>query len=129
MKDISRIHPVLGSLIENLEKDYKVIITDGARSIQEHVEIYKKNYPKNWHEKIPFGSRHLPSWDTIYLRAIDIKLYHKDREMTGDEIKLAVEAVKDKSIFFGYGIGKNYLHVDCDRKRPTEWRYEKKWVP
>lgn len=123
MLNISRIHPVLGRLLSDLEKIYQVEITDGARTIQEHIDIYKKLYPKDWFDKVPFGSRHLPVWDTIYLRAVDLKLRLNGITLTGYEAKNAIELIKPKDIFFGYGIGDFYLHVDCDRTKPTEWRY------
>ena len=103
--------------------DCPIQITDSIRTIQAHIEIYKKIYKDDWFEKIPWGSRHLPCWHTPNLRAVDIKTKKKDGSYWKGGI--LAEAVKEEAkalnIHIGLGVGKEFLHIDVDRKQFTTW--------
>ena len=105
--------------------DCPIKITDSIRTIQDHIEIYKKIYKDDWFEKIPWGSRHLPCWETPNLRAVDIKAKKKDGSYWKGGI--LAEAVKEEAktlnIHIGLGVGKEFLHIDVDRKQFTTWNY------
>jgi len=126
---------------------------DGVgRTIEQHIEIYKnlesrkiiktkKNRlgNKDLYELIPFGSRHLPSFRTNSLRAVDFSIKSENSYLSGKEIfkyiqdfvnsKLWYRYLKkakfkdENDCYIGVGVGKTFLHLDIDRERHTVWEY------
>lgn len=118
----AELHPYLQDVINEIESDgYYVLINDTARTFEEHVNIYKEKYPDNWHEIIPLGSMHLPTWQSEFCLAMDINVWKGDKKLSGDEIKELVQ--KESTKVFSFGIGKTMLHVDYGRNHVVEWRY------
>jgi hypothetical protein len=122
-------HPFLLQLLEAVRKELNspVILTSLGRTFEEHINIYKEIYGDNWSTKLVANSRHLPSWETSFLRAVDFKVVKKDKSLfTGEEIKKAIFTVSEKLswINIGIGVGDYWSHVDIDRtKRKTIWYY------
>jgi len=102
-----------------------VIITDSARTVDQHIAIYKKIYGDEWLNKIPWGSRHLPAYNRG-LRAVDFKVKKGAKSFyTGKDIKEIVKPLSEKDdIFIGLGVGSQFVHLDVDRKKYTEWGYD-----
>ena len=87
---------------------------DGVgRTIEQHIEIYKnlearkiiktkKNGlgNKDLYDLIPFGSRHLPSFETSSLRAIDFSIKSKNNYLSGKEILIVFKIL----LILNYGI-------------------------
>jgi hypothetical protein len=105
--------------------DCAIKITDSIRTINEHIEIYKRIYGEDWLQKIPWKSRHLPCWDTPNLRAVDFKAIKSDGSFwKGTMLAEAVKSVaKDLNVHIGLGIGSEFIHLDVDRKSFTTWGY------
>ena len=133
-KEFNYIKPEerLLNVLENLRNKTKnpIIITDSARTPLQHINIYKKLEVegklgrKTWQEAIPWGSRHLPAFGKN-LRAVDIKCKKDNGYYKGEEIyKFLKEVQSELNINLGVGVGKNYCHVDIDRKKPTTWTYD-----
>jgi hypothetical protein len=113
-----------------------VLITDGARTIQDHIETYKKiatRGGKHWTDVIVWTSRHLPAHGHSELRAVDIKCKSGKDFLTGAQVRDKVlEIVNRESFkelfgecFWGFGVGKKYLHLDTgDRLKNAEWGYD-----
>ena len=94
------------------------------------MKIYKIYYGDKWAEKIPWGSRHLPTFKLSgILRANDFKVikgYDNNRSpifMPGSAIKDNILKIRPKGLFIGLGIGQNFFHLDVDRQRDAEWGY------
>tara|TARA_R110000787_G_scaffold272740_1_gene380266 strand:+ start:13681 stop:14139 length:459 start_codon:yes stop_codon:yes gene_type:complete len=139
-KEFKYIDPeeILLTVLENLRYKTKdsVIITDGARTIQQHIDTYKKLESqdnlggKTWIEAIPWGSKHLPAFG-MKLRAVDLKAIKTrdlDRKVTeyytGKEIySLLKEVESELNVNLGIGVGNFYCHLDVGRERPTNWGY------
>ena len=104
-----------------------VILTSTGRTFGEHINLYKKVYGDDWEDKLTVDSRHLPSWKTNFLRAVDFKVIKKDGTLyTGDEIKDEITNASNKLTWVNIGIGvaKFWCHLDIDRtKRETIWYY------
>lgn len=107
----------------------EVIITGSARTILEHIEIYKDDYKAYWLDKIPWSSRHLAEFERG-LRAVDLKvrrsepLEGKNPYWTGKEIYAElINICKRLKLNFGCGIGDYYVHFDIDRERNEVWYY------
>lgn len=103
---------------------HKIIITDSARTIEEHINIYKKIHGDNWQNVIPWKSRHLPCWRTSKLRAVDIKCeIGKNKYLEG---KILFDIVKKEAsklnIPIGLAHGNFFIHLDVDRKKYTTWK-------
>jgi hypothetical protein len=117
--------PLLLTFLESLRlKVASITITDSARTIIEHIALYKKIYKDNWLKKIKWKSRHLPKFNSK-LRAVDIVVLKENGKlMSGDEIlKFAKEWSKNNNCPIGCGAGKKFAHIDVDRKQFTEWAY------
>ncbi len=127
---------------------------DGVgRTIEQHINIYKnleskkiiktkKNGlgNKDLYDLIPFGSRHLPSFDTSSLRAVDFSIRSKNNYLSGKEIFKYIQEFVNSVLWYRYlkkakfkdendqyigvGIGKTFLHLDIDRQRHTVWEYQ-----
>jgi len=95
---------------------------------------------KDLYDLIPFQSRHLPSFNTINLRAVDFSIKSKNNYLSGAEIfnyiqdfvnsKLWHRYLKkakfkgENDSYIGVGIGKTFVHLDIDRQRHTVWEYQ-----
>jgi hypothetical protein len=132
--------PRLLSLLQCLRNTLglAITITDSARTVLEHISLYKKlsydtkikTYENGLSNDsllniIPWGSRHLPSFDTPYLRAVDINVTGTDSiKLTGHRLKdqvLKIAMALDINI--GLGVGKTFLHIDVDRESNVIWEY------
>ena len=109
-----------------LEQKYRlygdVIITDGLRTMDEHISIYKKLYGKNWDKKIPTSSAHLTG------EAMDFKILAPI-----DPIKIAaylLDLFRDLDIKgIGVPLGTWAFHVDVmerNKKQIEKWYYNNK---
>lgn len=106
-----------------------IIIIGSARTVPEHIQVYKKKYKENWLEEIPWNSRHLPKFGTK-LRAVDfkaVKVKNPKGEVTyytGVEIFELLKVIcKRLDVFFGCGIDKYSVHFDVNRDHNVEWYY------
>lgn len=91
-------------------------ITSGARSFKQHLKIYEGK------KKIPLNSRHLPSFNTTKLRAVDIT----QNVCTYPDLKTIILRLRDThmpDIHLGIGVSNNFLHIDIDRNKDTFWSY------
>ena len=95
---------------------------------------------KDLYDLIPFQSRHLPSFNTINLRAVDFSIKSKNNYLSGAEIfnyiqdfvnsklwhrYLKTAKFKDENdSYIGVGIGKTFVHLDIDRQRHTVREYQ-----
>tara|TARA_R100000963_G_C4640113_1_gene103788 strand:+ start:1188 stop:1607 length:420 start_codon:yes stop_codon:yes gene_type:complete len=106
--------------------DSTIKITDSTRTINEHINLYKRIHGEAWMEKIPWKSRHLPCWKTSYLRAVDFKATKADGSpWKGAMLAEAVKSVaKDLNIHIGLGVGSQFIHLDIDRGAFVSWGYE-----
>lgn len=139
-KEFDNVEPekLLLSVLERLrvKTGDSIIITNGPRDIPKHIQVYKdleksnKLGGKKWHEAIPWGSRHLPAFGKK-LRAVDINAV-RDRNSngsvssyyTGDELHDFLKQIEEEmEINLGIGVGRTYVHIDIDRKKPTVWYY------
>ena len=124
-----------------------IVITSGKRTVPEHITIYKQLETEgkikttgnglgdlSLLDYIPWGSKHLPSFNTKHLRAADINCYSPEGELyTGEEIHDRIETVRANPMFIdaigktplylGIGVGKTYVHLDTDRDHDTVWGY------
>ena len=106
-----------------------VKITDGARTVEAHIELYKKLHGDAWQDKITWNSKHLCAWDdplVVYeglpykaLCAVDVKCrndgvdFEKNVDKSVDNLwitggrmaSIVHEVVKSKSF--------NELFPDC----------------
>ena len=121
-------HNALFTILELLQdKGYDVYLTDTARTIKEHIDLYKRIYGAEWLDHIAWGSRHLPNW--IYegmLMAVDLKAKKigSSNFLAGCELaELLRECAKEIGVNIGLGIGALFCHVDI-REHHTEWRYD-----
>ena len=97
------------------------ITKDGGstRTFKEHFNIYYKRYADDFYKHIPWGSRHLPKYNTG-LRAVDIS----SDGVTGKELSYLLKDIADMyNIHIGLGVGKNWVHIDVDRKCYATWSY------
>jgi len=125
------LHPGLVSILEDLEEEYDVVVTDTDRTTEEHVRIYEKlqnegKLPKGQFliDLIPWGSRHLPKWDSEYLLAVDINAYDGPDRISGDVLAEKVKKFAERRLLtIGLGIGNTLLHIDI-RNKKAEWRYK-----
>ena len=146
-----RLLLILQNGIRNYTKS-PVTILNSTRTVKEHVQIYKELESKKQIatknnglsdialiDVIPWGSRHLPTFETSYLRAVDIKCKNSNGGYyTGLEIynsimfyveseeflvQLNKNNFKYQDRFVGIGIGKHFVHIDIDRKKHTKWEY------
>jgi len=133
MNDIKHgatLHPDIVSIIEDLEEEYTIVFTDTARTPEEHVRLYEKLQDEGKLRKgeflidlIPWNSRHLPSWDSEYLLAVDINAWDGPDRISGDVLAKKVRKFAERRrVQVGLGIGKTLLHIDR-RNKNTEWRY------
>jgi hypothetical protein len=105
------------------EFDSPVVITDSTRTVQQHIDIYKRLYGDEWLDKIPWGSRHLPAYGRG-LRAVDFKVKKEDGFLSGKEVAEVVKRVaKSITCLIGLGVGKEFIHLDVDRSVDAEWGY------
>jgi hypothetical protein len=114
-----------------------ITISNGAREIEDHIRIYKdlesqnKLGGKKWYDAIPWGSRHLPTFETSKLRAVDIKAVKERGDngkvksfYKGSELYEFLKKIQeDLSLYLGIGVGKEYCHIDVDRTKDTVWYY------
>lgn len=111
---------ILQQLREDIATPIK--ITDGSRTVKQHIDIYFKLYGEEWLKHIPWGSKHLPAYGQG-LRAVDIKSKKGDEYWRGD--MLAEDVTKIAKVFdirVGLGVGKHFIHIDV-RKRDARWKY------
>lgn len=104
---------LLQLLRDEIKKPIK--ITSGARTLKQHLKIYEgKSKPPN--------SRHLPSFNTTKLRAVDIT----QNVCTYQDLKTIILRLRDTYMAdtpLGIGVSNNFLHLDIDRKKDTFWSY------
>jgi hypothetical protein len=131
-----KLNPSLLSVLGNLELLIKplngeIISTDADRSIQEHVDTYKKLERQKrllpgqrWFDAIPWGSKHLPSWDSPYLDAVDFGVQLPGGKwMNGAVLAQYIDnACKMSAIHYGLGVGSNFCHLDI-RPENAQWVY------
>jgi len=125
----------LFSLLAIMEDDFGINLeyTDTARTIKEHIELYKRlekdnrlEEGKRWYEVIAWGSRHLPNWSGT-LKGVDIKGKGccSDIYLSGDELaELLITASKILGLNIGLGIGLEFCHIDVRSYTPKPWRYK-----
>lgn len=134
-------HPALLALLQALREriDRPITITDSTRTPGQHVETYLKLEAEHkiytlsnglgsrsvW-DMIPWGSKHLPCFETPYLRAIDFIAPKGSEKVTGKLLTKHLEALipSVKKVYntgFGIGTGHTYVHLDV---RPCEARWE-----
>lgn len=94
-------------------------ITDSIRTVKEHIAIYHKLYGEEWLTHIPWGSKHLPSYNQG-LRAVDMKIKNMKGEYLGKAIELCA---KKLDIKIGLGVGMSFCHVDV-RDKDARWAYK-----
>ena len=105
-----------------------IIITDSARTVKQHIAIYKKLYGGEWIHKIPWGSRHLPAFN-MGLRAVDFKVVKhviddKVIYYSGTELyEILLDICNELNVNFGCGVGKYFVHFDIYRKHNAKWSY------
>ena len=146
-----RLLAILQTLRDKL--DTSVTITDSSRDFMTHFLLYKSLSDENkintlenglgakpLIECIPFKSRHLAEHNKPYLRAVDLVARKNSQEYyAGEELKKVIvnyvnsskyynflidnKFEKETDRFIGLGVGNNYIHLDIDRDRYTEWRY------
>jgi hypothetical protein len=104
-------------LLQLLRDDIKnpIKITSGARSFNQHLKIYACK------AKPPLNSRHLPSFNTTKLRAVDIMTEYNYKDLKTIILRLRDTHMAD--IPLGIGVSNNFLHLDIDRKKDTFWSY------
>ena len=129
-----------------------VHITDSVRTTSEHVERYMKLEKENkiptlgnglgtkpLIEVIPWESRHLCEFNKPELRAVDIVCDKKEggvytglsiykmvkQAIASPEMLIMLDSydIKDKEIYTGVGIGRQFIHLDIDRERNVTWGY------
>lgn len=117
----------------------KITILNAGRTPKEHIAIYKelekkkKIYTKgnglgseDLIDVIPWGSRHLPTFETLNLRAVDIKCSSIYGFYSGEDIKNMILEIIDKKKYINVGIGvaSKSAHVDIARAGDNAiWRY------
>lgn len=133
------LHPFLLAFLQTWRDvhDAPIYITSSLRTFQEHVDIYKKQYPKNWYEKVTLGSAHLPQVldegvISPYCHAVDFAFWNtEDHRDMAEEIVKFISTTWIASMFpveaeaYGLGIAKDFIHLDCapHRKCRTAWGY------
>lgn len=129
-----------------------IVITDSARDVPKLIRIYEKLEEEKkiktvgnglgdteLFDIIPWKSRHLPIFGNPYLRAVDIqgkninKKYYTGKELHDVILKYVesekyIQSIKNLGYsedkrYVGLGVGKQYIHIDVDRKRHTIWGY------
>jgi len=110
-----------------LAKEYEFKITDSARTMDEHIAIYKSFADKtdqNWRDIITFNSKHLATYEQPDIcRAIDFKVKLNGKYLSGLEIEeLVKEYANICKLTYGIGVGKKYCHLDI-RPRMARWEY------
>lgn len=105
---------------------YDIDFISLGRSFAHHIQVYKDIARKEGKEfdinDVPLDSRHLPTFDTIDLRAVDFRLYKNGKAIDGDKIKELIIEVKG-GVKVGIGVGKKMCHLDIDRDKEARWRY------
>lgn len=132
IKHKAELNPLIENVLVNVEANSGgvLIVTDDARTIQEHIEIYKKIYGIKWIEKIKWRSYHLSKWFNIYCNAVDFKIEVNNNFLAGTEIAALIEkACKEfgiKETRYGLGIGLEFIHFDIREDwqgNPARWEY------
>lgn len=138
---VSPLLHVLQKLRERTGEPVKV--TDGVRSVENHISTYQCIYADKWQEKISWTSRHLAHWDDPLVNfegltykglcAVDFKCKRRGGGYySGDEIVVLLKSIIDMpafselfgKCFWGIGIGKEYVHLDTARRKSNAtWRY------
>lgn len=119
--------PRLLKLLEIVRDHFhdRLVITESTRTLTNHIQIYKDRYGKEWLDEIPWKSRHLPTWRTPLLRAVDFKVVADDLRglcYHGEEIYRAITRLKG-DYCVGVGIADYWVHLDVDRWIDRDWRY------
>ena len=131
VKHGAQLNHVLSSIVKHIEVETggDVILTSSARTIQEHVKIYKQldkdgKLDRPWYEEIPWGSYHLPKWENSFCNAMDIAVRVNSRKISGKRIaELARPVLKEYGAFNGVGIGSNFCHIDIRPRVSADWAY------
>ena len=133
-----RLHPFLLVFLQELRQVTQMCIdiTSTIRTFEEHVAIYKKNYPDNWQDKITLRSAHLPQVlengeISPYCHAVDFSIRgiedHKTEEfLFRPIIEKGINMLFPKeSQAYGLGIAKDFIHLDCAPHRTSmaKWGY------
>lgn len=128
----SKLHPALLKILDKVENELglKVIVTDSDRTFKEHVDLYKKLFiegkldgSKQLIDQIPFNSRHLPTFMSVYLRAVDVNILDGDKKLSGDEIEQTIKPIAWYiGVKLGFGKGSTFAHIDI-REKEANWNY------
>lgn len=103
--------------------DESITITDSTRTIEEHIQIYKGLYGHEWLKHIPWKSRHLAKFNKK-LRAVDIKAKKGAGFWSGKKLAAMIKNIASNYGFYvGIGTGKEFIHIDVDRHKDAEWKY------
>ena len=130
---------ILQKLRSHTGRTIKILKGGAGRTPKQHVAIYKQlEKEKKIHTKgnglgsedlidvIPWGSRHLPTFETTNLRAVDIKCSSIYGFYSGEDIKNMILEIIDKKKYINVGIGvaSKSAHVDIARAGDNAiWRY------
>ena len=127
--------PALLHVVQKIREKtgHAVTITDGVRSVEDHIALYKGIHGIGLWDHIKWTSRHLAQHGRPYLMAIDFKCSDGySGYLTGEQINAHIqEIVKSPSFkdlfpdcYWGIGIGMHYVHLDTgDREVDAQWRY------
>lgn len=117
-----------------------VTITDAGRTPKQMVDTYRKlesegkiatrkngKGDKDLIDVIPWGSKHMPCFETPNLRAVDFQCVKAGKKLSGADIKKALDVAmakvkKTHPTGFGVGVGKTYCHIDV-RETDAVWYY------
>lgn len=126
-------HPDLLTLLDELRSHIgkPIVITSSGRTVLDQIRIYEEKYGSRWLEKIPWGSKHLPSYESPYVRAVDFQVItSKGKDFTyylgGKSIRDELLHVQKKfpDIGMAIGVGDEFVHLEVgDEPKPRIWYY------
>ena len=126
------LHPLLDRILSEVSRDgVKVTFKDYGRTFREHIEIYKRKAARRGEafdiDKVPLGSRHLPCFNTLDLRAVDIAMSRNGKYLTGEECEDEIYRARERlggRMHVGIGVPQFGLHVDVYRDKDARWTYD-----